>query len=131
MAFVHRRQPVRLILLRVILGTYPEEASVEEPRRTSEHAVALKSIERQVLPAGLSHAGKDPSELHHVIEFLGIAPASPLLVVEVLLPARVVGSDRLKMSVGVGTDPNVLPGGRDPELLYAQQDFRILYAFPV
>jgi hypothetical protein len=50
-----------------------------------------------------------------VFESITLEP--PLLVIDVLAAAGVVGADCLQMSVGSGTDPDLFPSRRDDEQL--------------
>ena len=71
-----------------------------------------------------SHVGQRGRHLQHPVELLLVALLLPLLVVEVLATARGVGSDRLDVAVRVRADPDLLPRGRDHQVLDALQALR-------
>ena len=126
MAFLHRRDAVRAVLLRVVLGADAEEAAVEESHRAREHALPREPAPGEVLlrrPADTRQRARKPQ---HLVELLLVAPGPPLLVVEVLPPAGRIGSDRLDVPERVRTDPDVLPGRRDDELADALEDLLVL-----
>ena len=93
------------------------EMIVEEPdgRRAGpleRHALAAEVGDHQSARLGEGLAERlHPRELHEV------ALGPPVRVVEVLPPARVVGADRLQVTVVVRRDPDVLPGRWDHQVL--------------
>ena len=67
-----------------------------------------------MLPA---HIGQRLRHLQHPVELLLVAFLLPFLVVEVLAAAGRVGADGLDVPVGVRADPDLLPRGRDDQVL--------------
>src|SRR5204862_6817115 len=114
---LHHREAVVPVLLSVGLLAHPEEATVEEPRRAREHPFSGEALQGKVLRAFGAETRKGARELERVVELLLVTALPPALVVQVLSPSCRVGADGLKVSVLVGTDPDVDPGGRDRERL--------------
>jgi len=99
----------------------------KKPRSSSrvgacEHVLARHVAASQVVADGLAQRGQRPREAHHLVELLLVATHAPARVVEVLLAPALVQPRRLDVAAGVGTDPDVPPGGWDHELGNALQD---------
>ena len=117
MALAHRREPVGVVLLRVVLRADPEEAAVEQPDGAGEHlARAASRPARGPCATRARSCGSAARELDHRVELLGVAPLAPAVVVAVLLAPGGVDAGRLDVAHRVGADPDVLPGRRDGEL---------------
>ena len=124
----HGRQPVRVVRLGVVLAADAEEAAVKKAHGAGEHALLVELGSPQVAlhaPPQLRQAAGEP---HHLVELLLVAPLAPLAVVDVLLAAAGVDAGGLDVAHRKGTDPDVLPGGRDDELADALEHLGILDA---
>jgi hypothetical protein len=92
-----------------------EQAEVDQPDYAGHDPVAGQAAVPQVPRGGRSQPGQRAGEPEHVPELLGVALLPPELVVEVLEPALAVGARGLDVAERVRRDPDVGPGGRDPE----------------
>ena len=73
----HRRQPVGLVLDRVLLGADAEEAAVEQADRAGQHALARQLVAVEVGLDVVAQGRQRVREAHHVVELLGVAPGAP------------------------------------------------------
>ncbi len=120
-----RRDAERVVLFGVLLTAGPEVAEIEQVQRQRQHSVALQPATGEIRGDASAPPGQRRRHLQHPVELLLAALLLPLLVVEVLAAARRVRADRLNMSVGMGTDPHVLPCRRDHQVVDALQGHRI------
>src|SRR5207249_167177 len=74
--------------------------------------------------------GQRFGELEHVVELLAVAVEPPDVVVPVLAAPPGVDAGGLDVAVGHGTDPHVLPGRRDDEVLDAGEGVGVGDAAP-
>src|ERR671912_195706 len=108
-------QPEGAVGVRVRVTADAEVAEVEKPGRGGGgggegHPLVPEVLDEPLPGLGQPGAcGLDPVELHLV------ALLAPHRVVEVLAAAGGIGADRLDVPVGVGADPDVLPGRRNRE----------------
>jgi hypothetical protein len=128
----HRREPVRRVLDRVLLGADPEEAALEQPHGGGQDAPAVELRAVPEVPLDLPAQPRERlREADHVAELLQVAPLAPVVVVAVLLAPGGVRPRRLEVAAGVRADPDVLPRGRDRELGDAGERLRLVDPLPV
>ena len=92
-----------------------EHAEVDQPDHAGHDPVAGQAAVPQVVRGGRPQPGQRVGEPEHVPELLGVALLPPEPVVEVLEPALAVGARGLDVAERVRRDPDVRPGGRDPQ----------------
>jgi hypothetical protein len=92
-----------------------EQAEVDQPDHAGHDPVAGQAAVPQVLRGGRPQPGQRAGEPEHVPELLGVALLPPELMVEVLEPALAVGARGLDVAERIRRDPDVRPGGRDPQ----------------
>jgi hypothetical protein len=130
-ALAHRRDPVGVVLLGVVLRADPEVAAVEQPRRAGERALARHPLRAQVAPDAPAHLRQRAREDDHRVELLLVAARAPERVVEVLLTPGGVDAGGLDVAERIGADPDVLPRRRDRELADPLQHARLGDPAPV
>ena len=128
MALLHRREPVGLVLLGVVLAADPEEASIEQPDGAGEHPFTRHPLELHMVRRDSTHARERPCEREHLVELFLVSPLTPLVVVAVLPPAGDIRADRLNVAVRVGADPDVRPRGGNHELADPAEHLGVLDA---
>ncbi len=124
-ALLHRRDPVGVVLLRVVLGADPKEAEIQQPDRAGEHPVARQALQREVVRHPLAQLRQRAGEADHRIELLAVATLAPAVVVAVLLAPGIVHPRRLDVAHRIWTDPDFVPGGRDGQLADALHHARL------
>src|ERR1700730_8425939 len=112
---------VVVVQLGVLLAADTEQAEVDQPDSAGGDTVAMQAAALQVVYGGRPQRGQRAGEPQHVSELLGVALLSPQPVVQVLGPAPAIHAGRLDVAERVRRDPDVLPGGRDPQRADAVQ----------
>ena len=113
MTLAERRQPERAVAGGVLLRAHPEEGLIEQPHGAGQHALAIDVVVRQVVGHARAERGQRPREGFDPAVLLRVASTTPVLVIEVLSPARGVDAGRLQVTPLVRRDPHLFPGGRD------------------
>ena len=113
------------VFRRVLLAAGPEEAEVDQAGRRGQDPFPPQATAGQVLVDRVPQAREDSAELQHPVMLVPVAPLPPQVVVPVLAPSRGVGAHRLNVPSRLGTDPDVLPGGRNHQGLDAGQCLRV------
>ena len=84
-----------------------------------EHTIPIESASAQIRRNASAHIRQRLRHLQHPVELLLVAFLLPLLVIQVLAAARGIGADRLDVAVRMRADPDVLPRGRNDQILDA------------
>src|SRR6185312_16005326 len=116
-ALPERRDPERPRRARIALGADAEPAEIDQPKRERAHPVRRQRLSTQVLRHRLAQVGEALGEANELVEFLLLLARPEVGVVQVLAPAGLVDSGRLELRAPPRRDPDVLPRGRDHELL--------------
>ena len=137
----HRRQPVGLVALGVVLRADPEEADVEQAHGARQHQLAREARAASwpgVAPAARSSratrrrsSGSASPNADHRIELQAVPVRPPALVVEVLLAAGSVDAGGLKVSQRIHADPHLPPRRRHRERGDAREHLRVVDPLPV
>jgi len=97
----------------VFLRADAQRAAVKEPDGPGEDARLLEAASAKVGGHLSAEVREMCSEGLQPPELCAVAPLAPHVVIAVLPPTGRIGPCRLKVPVGVGTDPHVLPRGWD------------------
>ena len=115
------------VRLRVLLVADANQALLEELHHRREHLFARQSgpgdVRRRPRPYCREHRGK----CLHPIELVAVATRAPVGVIAVLLAAARIASGRLEVPFRIGTDPHVLPRGRNRQRANTLQVGRIAH----
>jgi hypothetical protein len=120
-AVAKRRQPERIVRSDVFLVADPHQRLIEEHHDAGQHLLAAEAGAGEVPGDGAADAGQRAAEPPQVFELLAVPPLAEPGVIEVLLSPAGIASGGLQVPVTMRTDPNVLPGGWNDELLNAGQ----------
>ena len=110
---LQRGQAEAAVLVGVHVVADPEVAQVQQPYGDRTGPFQRHPVDADVGEDLLAGPGERAPEGEHPVELLGITAGPPVGVVEVLPSPGRVGADGLQVPVGIGTDPHVLPRGRD------------------
>ena len=122
---VDRCQPVAVVGLGIRLAADPEEAKIKKPEGGAQCTLVRHPFQLQILRYRLPGRWQSGGNFQHSVVLQSIPFQPPLLVIEVLPPASVVGANRLEVSVGHGADPHLLPSGRNDQQLAALNLFGV------
>src|SRR4029453_9031724 len=78
-----------------------------------DHPLPRQSLLAQVAADAPPHLGQPGNQLLHPLVLGPVADLTPDRVVQVLPSTGVVGTDGLDVAIGMGADPDVLPGRWD------------------
>lgn len=78
-----------------------------------DHFFARKTVAIDIAPDPLADLGQRGRKLEHSVEFRLVANLTVLRVVTILAAPASVYAGRLQMTVREGTDPYMIPGGRN------------------
>jgi hypothetical protein len=120
-AFAQRGDPERPVRLRVPVGADAKPAEIDQAHRGRAHPFRLQRLEAHVLRHGPSQLWKPLAEEDQLLEFRLLLVGPEFGMVELLLPPGGGDSRRLELAAGARADPDVAPGGRDPERLDAPE----------
>src|SRR5215218_9065622 len=123
MLAVHRRQPVGLVRLAVVLRPDPEEAPVEQAHGAGKHALAHEAAAAEMSFRRSPELREGAREPDHLVELLLVPSLAPGAVVDVLAPPRGVRADCLNVAERVRADPDIPPGRRYDQLADPLQHF--------
>ena len=90
-------------------------------QRERQHPIAFQAAAPQIGRDLSAHVRQRGRHREYSVELLLGPVLLPFLVVQVLAAAGRIGPDGLDVPVGIGTDPHVLPSGRDDEVIDALQ----------
>ena len=116
---LQRRQTAAAVPLEVPRRADARRRLVEQPERCREHALAVESVAAQGGRHAPARARQRLGERERARELAAVAARAPLRVVQVLAPTGLVDADGLDVAVRLDRDPDVLPGGRDDEVVDA------------
>ena len=110
-----RGQPIAVVRLRVRLAADPEEPEVEQPEGGGQRALVRHPLEPQMLGDAAAGHWQPCGDREHAVVLGTVTLQPPLLVIDVLPPAGVIGAYCLQMPVGHRADPDLLPSRRDDQ----------------
>jgi len=108
-----RGEPVRLVLLHVGGVADADEGGLQQTHHRGQHLLPRQPGEREIASRALAQRHERDPEAEKALVLGLVSEGHPVRVVAVLLAPLGVAPGRLQMPLGVGTDPDVRPGGRD------------------
>ena len=126
MLVAHRRQAEGVVLAGVLIVADADEGCLEQLHDGGEHLFARHAGQREVFLHATADRGQRLGEGDRVAVLGFVADFAPLVVIAVLLAPAGVAADGLQVAVGDRADPDVLPGGRDHEVLDADEGLVVL-----
>src|SRR5215210_4222650 len=125
MALAERRDPERLVALRVALVADTEPPGVDQPHRNRRRPFEAQRLPLHVLRHRRAKLRKTLGETDELVELRLLLAGAELRVVEVLAAPRLVRSGRLELRAGTWRDPDVPPCRRDPQRVDALERRRV------
>src|SRR6476661_4695063 len=115
MSVAHRRQAKRVVVPRVLVVSNTNQRLFEELHDEGENLVARQARISQISGRALANGRQFSSKAYQAIVFRLVADLAPLLVIPILFAPTRIPARRLKVSAGIGADPDILPRWRNHE----------------
>ena len=127
MSIVHRRQPVRLVVTRVLVVADPDERGFKQADDRRQNLFARHSFALQVTLHPAPDCRKGSGEGDYPFVLILVASRTPVVVVAILFPIALVAPRGLDMSIANRANPDVPPSRRDRQPLYSREGFHIAH----
>src|SRR5256885_16013525 len=119
-----RRQPVGAVLLSVLVIPDADSGVFQQANNRREHLLPWQAGPFEVAVGVFADLRQRLGEGEHAVVLDGVADLAPARVVAILLAPARVAPGRLQVATGVGTDPDIAPGGRNGEALDSADGLR-------
>src|SRR5579859_5582633 len=125
------RQPVGAVFAGVLVVAHADEGLVEQLNDGGENLAPAQRGRPQVTLRALPDLGQRFAQLEHVAELRLVALVAIERVIAILFPAAGIAGGGLDVALGIGTDPDVGPCGRDDQRADAAALVRVVDAAAV
>src|SRR2546423_1854226 len=112
-AVPQRGQAVGSVFLPVLVVPNPDSRLFQKANNCRQDLLPWHPGSLQVLIGTLADPGQSFGEGEHAIVLDRVPDLPPPRVVPILFPAARIAPSRLQVATGVGTDPDIGPGGRN------------------
>src|SRR3954468_5694628 len=106
-------EPEGMVLARVLVVAHADQRAVEQAHHRREDLPPAQVGTLEVALDSFAQPRQHLAELQHATELGAVTRFAVRRVITVLLPPTGIARRRLDVAGGIGTDPDVGPGGRN------------------